>query len=60
MKTYGVWEPYAVKAQTIKTSIEAACLILRVDDVVSGVSQKANLNTAPKEGGAEAIEGAEQ
>jgi len=40
MKTYGCWEPFAVKAQTIKTAIEAACLLLRVDDVLSGLSRK--------------------
>ncbi|KAJ1557714.1 T-complex protein 1 subunit gamma, partial [Nowakowskiella sp. JEL0078] len=40
MKEYGVWEPYAVKAQTIKTAIESACLLLRVDDIVSGVSKR--------------------
>lgn len=40
MKEYGVWEPYAVKAQTVKTAIESACLLLRVDDIVSGVSRK--------------------
>lgn len=37
MKEYGVWEPYVVKAQTVKTAIESASLILRVDDIVSGV-----------------------
>ena len=40
MHEYGIWEPYAVKAQTLKTAIESACLLLRVDDIVSGVSQK--------------------
>jgi len=36
----GIWEPYQVKAQTIKTAIEAACLLLRVDDIVSGMRGK--------------------
>ncbi|RUS17411.1 T-complex protein 1 subunit gamma, partial [Jimgerdemannia flammicorona] len=40
MKEYGIWEPNAVKVQTIKTAIESACLLLRVDDIVSGVSRK--------------------
>lgn len=35
MKEYGLLESAAVKVQTIKTAIESACLILRVDDVVS-------------------------
>jgi len=40
MNEYGVWEPTAVKRQTIKTSIEAACMLLRIDDVLSGVGSK--------------------
>ncbi|KAI9175778.1 T-complex protein 1 subunit gamma [Blastocladiella emersonii ATCC 22665] len=40
MKDYGVWEPAAVKVQTFKTALEAACLLLRVDDIVSGLSRK--------------------
>ncbi|KAI9594783.1 chaperonin-containing T-complex gamma subunit Cct3 [Syncephalis fuscata] len=39
MEQHGIWEPYAVKVQTIKTAIESACLLLRVDDIVSGVSR---------------------
>ena len=34
-----IWEPYAVKVQTIKTAVEAASLILRVDDIVSGIKK---------------------
>jgi T-complex protein 1 subunit gamma len=36
MNKLGIWEPYCVKSQTLKTAIESACLILRIDDVVSG------------------------
>lgn len=36
MQDYGIWEPYSVKLQTIKTAIESACMILRIDDIVSG------------------------
>lgn len=36
MHKLGIWEPYCVKTQTLKTSIESACMILRIDDVVSG------------------------
>lgn len=35
----GIWEPFAVKVQTIKTAIEAASLILRIDDIVSGIKK---------------------
>ena len=31
MEEYGVWEPYSVKVQTIKTAIESACMILYVN-----------------------------
>ena len=40
MNDLGIWEPYCVKAQTLKTAIESACLILRIDDVVSGTRKK--------------------
>lgn len=40
MKELGVWEPYEVKAQTIKTAIESATLLLRIDDIVSGIQKK--------------------
>jgi T-complex protein 1 subunit gamma len=36
----GVWESVAVKSQTIKTAIESACMILRVDDIVAGIAKK--------------------
>jgi T-complex protein 1 subunit gamma len=40
MHDLGIWEPYCVKTQTFKTAIESACLILRIDDVVSGTRKK--------------------
>ncbi|KAG9290218.1 hypothetical protein G9A89_022194 [Geosiphon pyriformis] len=40
MNEYGIWEPNVVKVQTIKTAIESASLLLRVDDIVSGTSSK--------------------
>jgi hypothetical protein len=35
-----IWDAYNVKAQTFKTAIEAACMLLRIDDVVSGIKKK--------------------
>jgi len=35
-----VWEPQAVKMQSIKTAVESACLLLRVDDICSAKSAK--------------------
>jgi len=40
MATLGVWEPYVVKSQTIKTAVESACLLLRIDDIHSGITRK--------------------
>ncbi|PUU73017.1 chaperonin Cpn60/TCP-1 family [Tuber borchii] len=40
MKEYGVWEPEAVKLQSIKTAIESACLLLRVDEICSAKGAK--------------------
>ncbi|PRP78556.1 hypothetical protein PROFUN_13613 [Planoprotostelium fungivorum] len=48
MKDLGVWETVAVKTQTLKTAIEAACLLLRVDDIVSGLSQKGQRTGGPQ------------
>ena len=36
----GVWEPFVVRTQTIKTAIESAAMLLRIDDIVSGVTVK--------------------
>eukprot|EP01029_Cantina_marsupialis_P021681 TRINITY_DN523_c0_g2_i1.p1 TRINITY_DN523_c0_g2~~TRINITY_DN523_c0_g2_i1.p1 ORF type:complete len:543 (+),score=224.55 TRINITY_DN523_c0_g2_i1:191-1630(+) len=35
-----ILEPYAVKVQGFKIAVEAACMLLRIDDIISGVSQK--------------------
>ncbi len=37
MKDLDIWDPCAVKIQTFKTAIESACMILRIDDIVSGM-----------------------
>ncbi|KAK1816494.1 T-complex protein 1 subunit gamma [Friedmanniomyces endolithicus] len=40
MKVLGVWEPQAIKLQSVKTAVESACLLLRVDDIVGAKSAK--------------------
>lgn len=40
MHDLGIWEPYSVKAQTIKTAIESAAMLLRIDEIVSGTHKK--------------------
>ena len=37
---FQIWDAYNVKAQTFKTAIEAACMLLRIDDIVSGIKKK--------------------
>ena len=37
---YQIWDAYNVKAQTFKTAIEAASMLLRIDDIVSGIKKK--------------------
>ena len=39
MRTINVWEPLLVKTQVIKTAIESCCMLLRIDDVVSGIKK---------------------
>lgn len=40
MRETKVWDPLVVKNQTFKTAVEAAALLLRIDDIVSGLSKK--------------------
>ncbi|XP_031572027.1 T-complex protein 1 subunit gamma-like [Actinia tenebrosa] len=39
MTELGVWDTYSVKAQTFKTALETAMLLLRIDDIVSGTKK---------------------
>lgn len=56
MKEIDVWDPVAVKIQTYKTAIESACMLLRIDDVVSGM-KKSKKQSAPAQEDAPADEG---
>jgi T-complex protein 1 subunit gamma len=38
----GIWDSYAVKVQVFRAAIESAAMILRIDDIVSGLSGKKN------------------
>ena len=40
MKDNNIWDPAAVKKQTIKSAIEVSCMLLRIDDVVSGIKKE--------------------
>jgi T-complex protein 1 subunit gamma len=39
MKEADIWDPISVKLQTFKTAIESACMLLRIDDIVSGIKK---------------------
>ncbi|KAG0487397.1 hypothetical protein HPP92_009492 [Vanilla planifolia] len=47
MKERKVWDAYNVKEQTFKTAIEAACMLLRIDDIVSGIKKKQAPGSGP-------------
>jgi len=36
----GITDTFAVKQQTLRTAIEAAAMLLRIDDIISGLSKK--------------------
>ena len=49
MRELKVWDPVAVKLQTYKTAVETASMILRIDDIVSGMKkQKAGGGAQPQ------------
>lgn len=64
MNTIGLYESAAVKIQIMKTAIESACLLLRVDDIVSAKRPRqeggGGPQTMPMGGGGEGGEGPEQ
>lgn len=49
MKEIDIWDPVAVKLQTYKTAIESACMLLRIDDVVSGMKKTKKEAAAPQQ-----------
>merc|ERR1719386_589329 len=48
MAQLGVWEPVAVKQQTIKTAVESAAMLLRIDEIVSGTHKPVAAKSAPQ------------
>jgi len=40
MEELKIFEPISVKYQTVKTAIESSCMLLRIDDIVSGLANK--------------------
>ena len=48
MKELKIFDTLAVKKQTLKTSIESSCMILRIDDIVSGITKKEKGGNVPQ------------
>merc|ERR1719461_466677 len=48
VKAMGIMDTFAVKQQTLRTAIEAAAMLLRIDDIISGISKKKREN-APQQ-----------
>ena len=48
MNTFGIWEPAAVKLQTVKTAVESACMLLRIDGVQQVRESKYIMLHAPR------------
>jgi len=40
VQALGIMDTFAVKQQTMKTAVEAAAMLLRIDDIISGISKK--------------------
>ena len=36
MAAAGIWDPFQVRKQTITSAVESACMLLRIDDILSG------------------------
>lgn len=51
MRETNVWEPLVVKTQTMKTAVEAAAMLLRIDDIVSGLSKQKDAGGGGQPGG---------
>ena len=49
MKDLKIFDTLAVKKQTLKTSIESSCMILRIDDIVSGIKKKEKGGSGPQQ-----------
>ncbi|VDK79384.1 unnamed protein product [Gongylonema pulchrum] len=39
MNQLGIWDPLSVRLQVLKTAIETSVMLLRIDDIVSGMKK---------------------
>lgn len=40
VKELNVWDPLSVRLQALKTAIESSIMLLRIDDIVSGIKKR--------------------
>lgn len=40
MNQLNIWDPLSVRLQVLKTAIETAVMLLRIDDIVSGTKKR--------------------
>lgn len=52
MNDLNIWDPLAVRLQALKTGIETAIMLLRIDDIVSGTKKKQENAAGPETAGA--------
>jgi len=45
VKALSIFDTFAVKQQTLRTAVEAAAMMLRIDDIISGISKKQRGNS---------------
>ncbi len=55
MNTFGIWDPIVVKIQSIKTAVESASMLLRIDEIVAGMTKKGKGNAGPAQPSMEAM-----
>merc|ERR1719507_747238 len=49
VQALGITDTFAVKQQTLRTSVEAAEMLLRIDDIISGISKKKRGGDGPSQ-----------
>merc|ERR1712113_842692 len=47
VKALGITDTFTVKQQTFKTAVEAAAMLLRIDDIISGISKRKQAGGGP-------------
>lgn len=54
MNELDIWDPLSVRLQVLKTAIETSVMLLRVDDILSGVKKLSGDDTGASGGATQA------